>query len=102
MFNRPCDYYTWAAKVVAHMRLATSLEKGAPNMEMIALNCKKEMIDFVSFYRRFTNVSGKQSFSTLYTAINVLHQAQEDQAQEEEGQTSCAQVLPGGCLRQGD
>merc|ERR1712091_708436 len=33
---------------------------------------KKEMIDFVSFYRRFTNVSGKQSFSTLYTAINVL------------------------------
>ena len=26
----------------------------------------------VSFYRRFTNVSGKQSFSTLYTAINVL------------------------------
>ena len=41
------DYYTDAAKVVAHMRLATSLEKGAPNMEMIALNCKKEMIDFV-------------------------------------------------------
>ena len=37
-------------------------------MEKIALNCKKEMIDFVSFYRRFTNVSGKQSFSTLYTA----------------------------------
>ena len=42
------DYYTDAAKVVAHMRLATSLEKGAPNMEMIALNCKKEMIDFVA------------------------------------------------------
>ena len=40
------DYYTDAAKVVAHMRLATSLEKGAPNMELIALNCKKEMIDF--------------------------------------------------------
>ncbi len=33
---------------------------------------KKEMIDFISFYRRFTNVSGRQSFSTLYTAINVL------------------------------
>ena len=48
--------------------LRRSLEKGAPNMEKIALNCKKEMIDFVSFYRRFTNVSGKQSFSTLYTA----------------------------------
>mmetsp|Transcript_19432 Transcript_19432/g.59860 ORF Transcript_19432/g.59860 Transcript_19432/m.59860 type:complete len:176 (+) Transcript_19432:79-606(+) len=66
------DYYTDAAKVVGHMRLATSLDKGAPNMEKIALNTKKEMIDFVSFYRRFTNVSGKQSFSTLYTAINVL------------------------------
>ena len=66
------DYYTDAAKVVAHMRLATSLEKGAPNMEMIALNCKKEMIDFVSFYMPNLGVSGKQSFSTLYTAINVL------------------------------
>jgi photosystem II Psb27 protein len=33
---------------------------------------KKEMIDFVSFYRRFNNVAGRQSFSTLYTAINVL------------------------------
>ena len=66
------DYYTDAAKVVGHMRLATSLDKGAPDMEKIALNTKKEMIDFVAFYRRFTNVSGKQSFSTLYTAINVL------------------------------
>merc|ERR1711924_201741 len=51
---------------------AQSVISHAPNMELIALNCKKEMIDFVSFYRRFTNVSGKQSFSTLYTAINVL------------------------------
>mmetsp|Transcript_950 Transcript_950/g.2818 ORF Transcript_950/g.2818 Transcript_950/m.2818 type:complete len:187 (-) Transcript_950:153-713(-) len=66
------DYYTDAAKVVSHMKLATSLDKGAPNMEKIALNTKKEMSDFVAFYRRFTNVSGKQSFSTLYTSINVL------------------------------
>mmetsp|Transcript_13551 Transcript_13551/g.44164 ORF Transcript_13551/g.44164 Transcript_13551/m.44164 type:complete len:176 (+) Transcript_13551:100-627(+) len=66
------DYYTDAAKVVTHMRLATNLDKGADNMELIALNCKKEMSDFVAFYRRFTNVAGKQSFSTLYTAINVL------------------------------
>lgn len=35
-------------------------------MEKIALNTKKEMTDFVAFYRRFTNVAGKQSFSTLY------------------------------------
>lgn len=39
-------------------------------MEAINKNMKKEMVDFVSFYRRFNNVSGKQSFSTLYTAIN--------------------------------
>ncbi|KAJ8609126.1 hypothetical protein CTAYLR_006072 [Chrysophaeum taylorii] len=66
------DYYTDAAKVVTHMRLATGLDKGAPNMEKIAINTKKEMSDFVAFYRRFTNVAGKQSFSTLYTSINVL------------------------------
>ena len=33
---------------------------------------KKEMVDFVSYYRRFPAVAGKPSFSTLYTAINVL------------------------------
>ena len=46
------------------------MEKGTLNMEAINKNMKKEMVDFVSFYRRFNNVSGKQSFSTLYTAIN--------------------------------
>lgn len=78
------DYYTDAAKVVNHMRIATNLDKGAPNIELIAQNTKKEMSEFVAFYRyllffspslplrRFTNVAGKQSFSTLYTAINVL------------------------------
>ena len=66
------DYYTDAAKVVRHMRIATSMDKNYPNMETIGTNMKKEMIDFISFYRRFTNVAGRQSFSTLYTAINVL------------------------------
>ena len=37
------------------------MEKGTPNMEAINKNMKKEMVDFVSFYRRFNNVSGKQS-----------------------------------------
>lgn len=49
------------------------MEKGTPNMEAINKNMKKEMVDFVSFYRRFNNVSGKQSFSTLYTSINGMH-----------------------------
>jgi len=66
------DYYTDAAKVVRHMRVATAMDKGYPQMETIATSMKKEMIDFVSFYRRFNNVAGRQSFSTLYTAINVL------------------------------
>ena len=48
------------------------MDKGTPNMDLINKNMKKEMVDFVSFYRRFNNVAGKQSFSTLYTAINVL------------------------------
>ena len=33
---------------------------------------KEEMNDFVSFYRRFQGIQGRQSFSLLYTSINVL------------------------------
>ena len=66
------DYYKDAPRVVAHMRYATNMPKGTPNYENIAKNCKKEMIDFCSFYRRFPNIAGKPSFSTMYTAINVL------------------------------
>eukprot|EP00617_Octactis_speculum_P019212 CAMPEP_0185771514 /NCGR_PEP_ID=MMETSP1174-20130828/64346_1 /TAXON_ID=35687 /ORGANISM="Dictyocha speculum, Strain CCMP1381" /LENGTH=207 /DNA_ID=CAMNT_0028457397 /DNA_START=53 /DNA_END=676 /DNA_ORIENTATION=- len=66
------NYYDDATTVVKHMQYATQMDKGTANMDTINKNMKKEMIDFVSFYRRFSNVSGKQSFSTLYTAINVL------------------------------
>mmetsp|Transcript_11350 Transcript_11350/g.26667 ORF Transcript_11350/g.26667 Transcript_11350/m.26667 type:complete len:192 (+) Transcript_11350:55-630(+) len=66
------DYYADATRVVKHMEYATQQDKGAANMDEINKNMKKEMVDFVSFYRRFNNVAGKQSFSTLYTAINVL------------------------------
>jgi photosystem II Psb27 protein len=61
-----------AAKVRTHMIVATGLAKGAENMEQFGKNMKKEMVDFVSYYRRFPKVAGKPSFSTLYTAINVL------------------------------
>ena len=30
------------------------------------------MLDFVSYYRRFQGINGKQSYSLLYTSINVL------------------------------
>merc|ERR1712087_935722 len=61
-----------AAKVRGHMVVATGLGKGANKMEAYGQNMKKEMIDFVSYYRRFPKVAGKPSFSTLYTSINVL------------------------------
>ena len=61
-----------AAKVRKHMVVATGLAKGAENMEDFGKNMKKEMVDFVSYYRRFPKIAGKPSFSTLYTSINVL------------------------------
>jgi photosystem II Psb27 protein len=61
-----------ASKVRSHMLIATGLAKGADNMEDFGKNMKKEMVDFVSYYRRFPKVAGKPSFSTLYTSINVL------------------------------
>jgi len=61
-----------AAKVRKHMVTATGLAKGSKDMEDFGKNMKKEMVDFVSYYRRFPKISGKPSFSTLYTSINVL------------------------------
>jgi photosystem II Psb27 protein len=61
-----------AAKVREHMFLATTLGKGADRLEDYGKNMKKEMVDFVSYYRRFPKIAGKPSFSTLYTSINVL------------------------------
>jgi photosystem II Psb27 protein len=61
-----------ATKVREHMVIMTGLAKGADNMEEFGKNLKKEMVDFVSYYRRFPKVAGKPSFSTLYTAINVV------------------------------
>jgi photosystem II Psb27 protein len=61
-----------AAKVREHMLLATGMAKGSEKMEDFGKNMKKEMVDFVSYYRRFPKIAGKPSFSTLYTSINVL------------------------------
>lgn len=66
------NYDDDAAKVRKHMVIATGLGKGATEMERFGKNMKKEMVDFVSYYRRFPKVAGKPSFSTLYTSINVL------------------------------
>jgi len=66
------QYESDAARVRNHMVTATGLAKGSERMEDFGKNLKKEMIDFVSYYRRFPQVAGKPSFSTLYTSINVL------------------------------
>jgi photosystem II Psb27 protein len=66
------NYEADAAKVREHMVVATGLGKGATKMEDFGKEMKKEMIEFVSYYRRFPKVAGKPSFSTLYTSINVL------------------------------
>mmetsp|Transcript_14088 Transcript_14088/g.35402 ORF Transcript_14088/g.35402 Transcript_14088/m.35402 type:complete len:181 (-) Transcript_14088:162-704(-) len=65
-------YEADAAKVREHMYMATTLGKGADRMEEYGKEMKKEMVDFVSYYRRFPKIAGKPSFSTLYTSINVL------------------------------
>lgn len=59
-------------KVVNHMRYATLMDKGDPKLVEVAGKTKTEMNDFVSYYRRSAGVNGKQSFSLLYTSINVL------------------------------
>lgn len=65
-------YEADAAKVREHMLVATGMAKGSEKMEDFGKNMKKEMVDFVSYYRRFPKIAGKPSFSTLYTSINVL------------------------------
>ncbi|CBN76956.1 photosystem II 11 kDa protein [Ectocarpus siliculosus] len=66
------QYYPDASKMVRHMRYCTNMEKGDPYMADIANNCKKEMVEFVSNYRRSSNINGKLSYSNLYTSISVL------------------------------
>eukprot|EP01039_Chlorochromonas_danica_P005201 gene5201-5728_t len=66
------NYYADVAKVVNHMRYAIQLEKGNPILVEFAGKTKDEMSDFVAHYRRYNGISGKQSYSLLYTSINVL------------------------------
>lgn len=66
------DYYKDCQKLVNHIRYAVQLEKGNPIIADFAQKTKDEINDFVSFYRRYNGVSGKQSFSLLYTSANVL------------------------------
>jgi photosystem II Psb27 protein len=54
------------------MRYAVQMEKGNNKLAEVAQKTKDEMSEFVSFYRRFNGINGRQSFSLLYTSVNVL------------------------------
>ena len=66
------DFYEDCSKVISHMRYAVQMEKGDANLAPVAQAVKDEMLDFVSYYRRFNGINGKQSYSLLYTSVNVL------------------------------
>lgn len=66
------DYPQDAAIVLASMKEACGLTRGAPGMADTVRRTRQDMNDFVALYRRNNKVAGTTSFSTLYTAINTL------------------------------
>lgn len=66
------EYATDVENLLANMRYATNLTRGTPGFEETVENTRKEMSDFVSYYRRQQRYAGAQSFNTLYTAVNTL------------------------------
>mmetsp|Transcript_52361 Transcript_52361/g.96937 ORF Transcript_52361/g.96937 Transcript_52361/m.96937 type:complete len:207 (+) Transcript_52361:60-680(+) len=59
-------------QLLKHMRIAGVLDKGTPNMERYNKRVKEELDDWVALYRRQDKFAGRQSFYTMYTAIETL------------------------------
>mmetsp|Transcript_58725 Transcript_58725/g.127520 ORF Transcript_58725/g.127520 Transcript_58725/m.127520 type:complete len:259 (-) Transcript_58725:154-930(-) len=59
-------------QVLKHMKISASLDKGTPNMEKWNKRVKEEMNDWVALYRRQDAVVGRQSYYSLYSAVNTL------------------------------
>lgn len=79
--NKKEDYKTFYMKqkyrqdtyqVMKHMKISASLDKGTPNMEKWNTRVKKEMNDWLAIYRRQNVSVGRQSYYSLYSAINTL------------------------------
>ena len=79
--NKKEDYKTFYMKqkyradtyqVMKHMKISASLDKGTPNMERWNTRIKKEMNDWLAIYRRQNVSVGRQSYYSLYSAINTL------------------------------
>jgi len=66
------QYKQDTTQVLTHMKISGSLDKGTPNMERWNRRIKEEMDDWLALYRRQDNYRGKQSFTTLYTAVDTL------------------------------
>jgi len=66
------DYVADVTTLLDSMEKATGMKKGDPAMKDVVTESRKDMNDFVAFYRRNTKVAGAASFSTLYTAISTL------------------------------
>lgn len=66
------DYQVDSVNLIANMRLATNLTRGTDGFEQTVELTRKQMNEYVSYYRRQSKYSGAQSFGTLYTAVNTL------------------------------
>eukprot|EP00418_Pyrodinium_bahamense_P094399 CAMPEP_0179038318 /NCGR_PEP_ID=MMETSP0796-20121207/14572_1 /TAXON_ID=73915 /ORGANISM="Pyrodinium bahamense, Strain pbaha01" /LENGTH=271 /DNA_ID=CAMNT_0020734633 /DNA_START=57 /DNA_END=872 /DNA_ORIENTATION=- len=66
--NYKADTY----QVLKHMKISGSLDKGTPRMEQWNKRIKEEMNDWVALYRRQDAVVGRQSYYSLYSAVNTL------------------------------
>eukprot|EP00440_Ansanella_granifera_P027897 gb/GFBE01030310.1/.p1 GENE.gb/GFBE01030310.1/~~gb/GFBE01030310.1/.p1 ORF type:complete len:281 (+),score=73.77 gb/GFBE01030310.1/:1-843(+) len=72
MFYMKKQYRNDTYQVMKHMKISASLDKGTPNMEKWNLRVKEEMNDWLALYRRQDAVVGRQSYYSLYSAVNTL------------------------------
>jgi len=66
------NYRNDSYQVLKHMKISASLDKGSPKMEQWNTRVKEEMNDWLALYRRQDNVKGRQSYYSLYSAVNTL------------------------------
>ncbi|EME28982.1 Photosystem II lipoprotein Psb27 [Galdieria sulphuraria] len=71
-FKLTGQYEQDVRNMVESLRMACDLQRDTPEHDSTVQRIRKQMSDFVSFYRRNPNVAGSPSFSTIYTAINTV------------------------------
>ncbi|KAK4526047.1 hypothetical protein GAYE_SCF19G3958 [Galdieria yellowstonensis] len=71
-FKLTGQYEQDVRNMIESLRMACDLQRDTPEHDSTVQSIRKQMSDFVSFYRRNPNVAGSPSFSTIYTAINTV------------------------------